>query len=262
MATSHGAQSAANWILGVGDRHLSNALVLTQTGQLFHFIFIYSFISIDYLGDIVGIDFGMAFGCATSRLPVPELVPCRLTPQFQNLIPGLALNGKPNVNFLVHSLLIRFDACQGPIRDGMIHTLQVARTETGPLMAAMSIFVSEPTLEWIRTSTATIQSADFTPQQAIGRARDILDGAHPAEITCRDLAKNPECRQFLGEIMNAVRGITPPSTDAHCAKRKRDNPPYRSSLPPDGLTVEQQVFHSFIGYYLFIQITFWFSFID
>lgn len=38
MSTSHGVQSAANWILGVGDRHLSNALVLTKTGN---FVFIY-----------------------------------------------------------------------------------------------------------------------------------------------------------------------------------------------------------------------------
>ena len=38
MAASHGVQSTADWILGVGDRHLSNALVLTKTGD---YIFIH-----------------------------------------------------------------------------------------------------------------------------------------------------------------------------------------------------------------------------
>lgn len=32
LASSHGAQSIANWILGIGDRHLSNSLVSTKTG--------------------------------------------------------------------------------------------------------------------------------------------------------------------------------------------------------------------------------------
>ena len=115
MAASHGVQSTADWILGVGDRHLSNALVLTKTGD---YIFIHwlgsmillvnsitscfkvlihrAVVHCHALGDIIGIDFGMAFGSATSKLPIPELVPCRLTPQFQNLIPGLALNGRCN----------------------------------------------------------------------------------------------------------------------------------------------------------------------
>ena len=75
MASSHGAMCAAHWILGVGDRHLSNALVSTKTG------------------DFVGIDFGMAFGFATIAQILPELVPFRLTRQFQQLIPGLGVKG-------------------------------------------------------------------------------------------------------------------------------------------------------------------------
>lgn len=44
-------------------------------------------------GDVIGIDFGLAFGFATTTLPLPELVPFRLSPQFQNLIPGLGAKG-------------------------------------------------------------------------------------------------------------------------------------------------------------------------
>lgn len=38
---------------------------------------------------VVGIDFGAAFGFATTELPVPELIPFRLTNQFQNLLQPL-----------------------------------------------------------------------------------------------------------------------------------------------------------------------------
>lgn len=34
MAGSHGVQSSALWILGVGDRHLSNFLVSTKNGNI------------------------------------------------------------------------------------------------------------------------------------------------------------------------------------------------------------------------------------
>lgn len=45
------------------------------------------------VGEMIGIDFGMAFGTATSTLSVPELVPCRLTKLFENLIPALGFHG-------------------------------------------------------------------------------------------------------------------------------------------------------------------------
>ncbi|CAN0523281.1 unnamed protein product, partial [Scytosiphon promiscuus] len=38
---------------------------------------------------VVGIDFGAAFGFGSSELPVPELIPFRLTNQFQNLLQPL-----------------------------------------------------------------------------------------------------------------------------------------------------------------------------
>ena len=38
---------------------------------------------------VVGIDFGAAFGFGSSELPVPELIPFRLTNQFRNLLQPL-----------------------------------------------------------------------------------------------------------------------------------------------------------------------------
>jgi DNA-dependent protein kinase catalytic subunit len=59
------ASSAVQWILGVGDRHAENNLLSTTSGCL------------------LPIDFGIAFGDGVSRLPIPELMPFRLSPQMQ-----------------------------------------------------------------------------------------------------------------------------------------------------------------------------------
>ena len=42
----------------------------------------------------IGIDFGYAFGVATQFLPVPELMPFRLTPQILNLLMPLKEAGE------------------------------------------------------------------------------------------------------------------------------------------------------------------------
>lgn len=52
----------------MGDRHLQNFLLDLKDGTL------------------VPIDFGYSFGTATQFLPVPELVPFRLTRQFAELL--------------------------------------------------------------------------------------------------------------------------------------------------------------------------------
>ena len=47
MLTSHAVVSICHYLLGIGDRHLSNFMINLKTGQM------------------VGIDFGHAFGTAT-----------------------------------------------------------------------------------------------------------------------------------------------------------------------------------------------------
>jgi len=77
FACSHAVLCIAHWLLGIGDRHLSNTLVSVKDGQC------------------VGIDFGCAFGTATQFLPVPELVPLRLTPHIIYLLQPLEEAGQP-----------------------------------------------------------------------------------------------------------------------------------------------------------------------
>jgi DNA-dependent protein kinase catalytic subunit len=52
---------------------------------------------------LIGIDFGHAFGTATQFLPVPELVPFRLTRQFTNFLKPLDTEGLLNHN-MIHTL--------------------------------------------------------------------------------------------------------------------------------------------------------------
>ncbi|KAK7196181.1 Phosphatidylinositol 3- and 4-kinase [Novymonas esmeraldas] len=64
---TNATSATVSYVLGVGDRHLENLMV-------------------DHLsGELVPIDFGYAFGDATRKLCLPELVPFRHTPQLRSV---------------------------------------------------------------------------------------------------------------------------------------------------------------------------------
>lgn len=63
-------------LTGIGDRHLSNCLININSGFA------------------VGIDFNCAFGSGVMTLPIPELLPIRLTPHIMNLMEPTAAFGK------------------------------------------------------------------------------------------------------------------------------------------------------------------------
>jgi DNA-dependent protein kinase catalytic subunit len=79
FACSYAVLCIAHWLLGIGDRHLSNILVSVKDGQC------------------LGIDFGSAFGTATQFLPIPELMPFRLTPHIVNLLQPLEETGQTGI---------------------------------------------------------------------------------------------------------------------------------------------------------------------
>jgi DNA-dependent protein kinase catalytic subunit len=54
-------------------------------------------------GGLIGIDFGHAFGSATQFLPIPELIPFRLTRQLTNFLLPLDSEGLLKHN-MVHCL--------------------------------------------------------------------------------------------------------------------------------------------------------------
>lgn len=111
--SSYAVASTCQYMLGIGDRHLSNWLIDMKTGRA------------------IGIDFGMAFGHATMNIPVPELMPIRLTRQILKLIAPLEHRGL-------------FEA-------SMLHTVRALRENNDILMCILDVFVKEPSLDWLVT---------------------------------------------------------------------------------------------------------------
>ncbi len=145
----------------------------------------------------------------------------------------------------------------------MIHTLKVARAESGSILAALSIFATEPTLDWLNhakeririefKSSTTAPASQFafncwSPESVIRRCQSALvHGAHPAEITCRDLEMNgifTGNQDRLNQACSLARGNDGSVIETSGRKRKLNGDemvPYRASLPTSGLSVEQQV---------------------
>ncbi|KAF3703361.1 DNA-dependent protein kinase catalytic subunit [Channa argus] len=155
--SSHALLCVSHWILGIGDRHLSNFMINMETGGM------------------IGIDFGHAFGSATQFLPVPELMPFRLTRQFVNLMEPLKESG------LIQSI--------------MVHSLRAYRAEPDLLLNTMDVFVKEPSLDWKNFELKQLKKGgtwmenvntkeiNWFPLQKVNFARRKLEGANPAVIT-------------------------------------------------------------------------------
>ncbi|CAN7939151.1 unnamed protein product [Ixodes hexagonus] len=167
---SHAALCVAHWVLGIGDRHLGNFLVSTTTGLE------------------IGIDFGYAFGVSTQFLPMPELMPFRLSPQYLGLLEPL---GK-----------------EGPLASAMQDALRALRAGAEAILDVLDVFVQEPTVDWMRLAKrqqakASPQagkrqqgnaemsvsilagkeaSLDWFPLQKVSVVRQKLEGRHPSYI--------------------------------------------------------------------------------
>lgn len=148
----------SNWLLGIGDRHLSNILIGTRNGQA------------------IGIDFGHAFGSATQILPIPELVPFRLTPQILHLL-------EP------------FDE-KGLMQKTMIHSLKAFRKKSDVLLATMKVFIQEPSLDWLEyaRNSSNIENQqhdsknyEWYPLKKLEHAKLKFEGANSINITIDEL---------------------------------------------------------------------------
>lgn len=114
-----------SYILGIGDRHLDNFLLdITK-------------------GNIIGIDFGHAFGSATEHLPIPDLTPFRLTRQLISVFHPLTLSHETAIekNMSV--------ATCGIFIENMTAALVALRESKESLYSCMEIFVKEPLVDWL-----------------------------------------------------------------------------------------------------------------
>ncbi|KAJ1894882.1 phosphatidylinositol kinase- protein kinase tor1, partial [Kickxella alabastrina] len=102
--------SIAGYILGLGDRHPSNIMMHTWTGNIVH------------------IDFGDCFELAAHREKYPETIPFRLTRMFIMPMEVSTIEG-----------LFKFTAN---------HTMRVLRANRDSLMAVLEAFVFDPLVSW------------------------------------------------------------------------------------------------------------------
>lgn len=198
---SHALMCVSHWILGIGDRHLSNFMINMETGGM------------------VGIDFGHAFGSATQFLPVPELMPFRLTRQFLNLMLPMRESGR------IYSV--------------MVHSLRAYRADPDLLINTMDVFVKEPSLDWKNFELKQMKKAgtwseavntneiNWYPMQKVNFARRKLEGANPAVITSEELKLGFEKSPAYQSIIAVAQG------------EKEHN--VRAREAPQGLSVETQV---------------------
>ncbi|KAJ7402013.1 hypothetical protein BTVI_90061 [Pitangus sulphuratus] len=201
FASSHALMCISHWILGIGDRHLSNFMINKETGGM------------------VGIDFGYAFGAATQFLGVPELMPFRLTRQFVNLMMPVKEWG------LIYSV--------------MVHALRAYRSDPDLLISTMDVFVKEPSLDWKNFEERQLKKGgtwikeintsevNWYPLQKVNYVRRKLTGANPAIITCDELRLGHEKLPCYKDFAAVARGNA--SQDI------------RAKEPEDGLSEETQV---------------------
>ncbi|KAK9867398.1 hypothetical protein WJX84_001490 [Apatococcus fuscideae] len=174
--------SICGYIAGSGDRHLGNLLLDVRTGAL------------------VPIDFGYSFGTAVQALPVPELMPFRLTRQLVGpLFPHAA-----------SSLL----------KDPCALALAALRAGRQTLLGVMGVFMREPLLDWQRESSVlglqqgSSDGQDTVHSLKVGHAAMKLMGRHPAEVMVGELkpkhSKKPSWKP-LQSIVWGARAIEQPA---------------------------------------------------
>jgi DNA-dependent protein kinase catalytic subunit len=158
---------------------------------------------------VIGIDFGHAFGTATQFLPIPELIPFRLTQQFVNFLLPLGSDGL--------------------LKQSMVHTLNALQLGKQILINTMDVFVQEPLLDWQKLARrlATAQkgkveehnnnnssnnnnddnSQTWFPRKKIQIAQRKLELTNPAYITLSELNESIHCnKSYMSALKDIVLG--------------------------------------------------------
>lgn len=176
FATSLAASNIAQWILGIGDRNLSNIMINTTNGRL------------------SSIDFSYSFGSGIRDLMIPEMIPFRLTPQLVNVMQPMQISG----------LLSK---C-------MEHTLRCLTKSKKLLMTCMEVFVKEPSIDWLETvrgrSDGEFGNKTWNALARIENTNKKLSGYNPCVLNRNELnagvivKKSPADYIKYLELLNGV----------------------------------------------------------
>jgi hypothetical protein len=146
------AGAAGCYVAGVADRHPGN-IMLDDSGTLFQ------------------IDFGYSFSQG-ALLPVPELLPLRLTRALTEAVAPVDVSG-----------LLQAD---------MAVALQALHLARAPLLAALDVFVRQPLLAWEQTARSVFRNAPDAPARLISlrmtSVRSKLSLCDPTAVLLKELA--------------------------------------------------------------------------
>lgn len=125
MAYAHSlaTTSMIGYILGIGDRHVSNILIDETTAELIH------------------IDFGIAFEQGKC-LPTPEQIPFRLT---RDMVSALGPSG-----------------VEGVYRRSCEKTMEVLRQNKSTILTIVEVLLHDPLYAWTLTSSAASKRQETT----------------------------------------------------------------------------------------------------
>ncbi|KAH0795381.1 PIKK family atypical protein kinase [Histomonas meleagridis] len=140
FSKSNGLMSIIGYIMGIGDRHPSNILVMKGTGNVIH------------------IDFSDCFEKANLRAYVHETVPFRLTRMIVRAFGASGVNG-------VFSMTAEY-------------VMKLMRKNKDVLLAFLDIFVKDPITDtiWYRNSEKRNEEKGTMMKKAISRVSDKLCG--------------------------------------------------------------------------------------
>ncbi|KAK0550249.1 Serine/threonine-protein kinase tel1 [Tilletia horrida] len=133
--------SIVGHILGMGDRHVSNILMDEDSGEVVH------------------IDFGIVFEQG-KMLPVPELVPFRLT---RDLVDGMGILG-----------------VEGVYRRCCEETLRVLRDGADTIKQVLEVFKYDPLFEWMTNPIKLLRAQPAAEEDAEGYRSSVAVGRSTA----------------------------------------------------------------------------------
>lgn len=154
---STAAISMLGHVLGLGDRHGHNILLDDKTGEVVH------------------IDLGVAFEMGRV-LPVPELVPFRLT---RDIVDGMGIT-----------------KTEGVYRRCCEFTLEALRKESYSIMAILDVLRYDPLYSW-----------SISPVR-LAKLKDAQSAAPPAHSTADDEEVRVKARAVINEPSEADRALT------------------------------------------------------
>ena len=168
--------SIVGHILGIGDRHTSNILVHTKTGEVVH------------------IDFGFVFEQGKT-LTIPELVPFRLT---RGIVDGMGPSGTDGVFFKAAEA-----------------TLGVLRNNADTLLTILSAVVSDPLYKWSISPQKAQQlqqekSIKEEEEDIDDESKTKETTSKPSLMTFNaeeDESKNDAAARAIGKITNKLQGF-------------------------------------------------------